>query len=360
MTVRREITADELEDLATGAGVLGTGGGTHPYLELLNIQKLYGEGKRVDMIEADDLADDDLVAVVGFMGAPLVTKERLPDPDHAVRPLRLMEAYTGKSFAAVMSIEIGSENSVLPLLVGALTGIPMVDADAMGRAFPEAQMASFAIRGLPMSPFAMSDIRDNDLILTRTASPTWTERLGRQACIEVGSIAATCSAPRTGREIKDHAILGSVSRALRLGAAVRAARRRHASPIEAVLEAENGVALFRGKVSDVARRTTGGFITGYTQIDGVDEYAGSRFDVDFQNEFSIGWRDGEVVVTVPDLICILDSITGEALGTETIRYGQRVDVLSLAADPLQRSPEGLEWVGPRAFGYDLEYVTLHD
>ena len=88
-----------------------------------------------------------------------------------------------------------------------------------------------------------------------------------------------------------------------------------------------------------------------------DKYA--LFDVDFQNEFSIGWRDGGVVVTVPDLICILDSITGEALGTETIRYGQRVDVLSLPADPLQRSDEGLRWVGPRAFGYDLDYVALH-
>lgn len=355
----RELTADELEDLATGAGVLGTGGGTHPYLELLNIQKLYGEGKRATMIDPLALDDDDSVAVVGFMGAPLVTKERLPDPDHAVRPLRLMETFTGKPFKAVMSIEIGSENSMLPLLVGALTGLPMVDADAMGRAFPEAQMASFAIRGLSMSPFAMSDIRDNDLIITKSATPTWTERLGRQACIEVGSIAATCSAPRTGREVKDHGILHSVTRALRLGAAVRSARRRHASPIDAVLETENGVALFRGKVADVARRMTDGFVRGYAEIDGLDAYAGSGFKVDFQNEFSIGWRDGEVVATVPDLICILDSVTGEALGTETIRYGQRVDVLSLAADPLQRSPEGLQWVGPRAFGYDLDYVSLH-
>lgn len=355
----REITADELEDLAIGAGVLGTGGGTHPYLELLNIQKLYRSGKRVTMINPADLGDDDAVAVVGFMGAPLVTKERLPDPGHAVRPVHMMEEFVGRPFKAVMSIEIGSENSILPLLVGALMDIPMVDADAMGRAFPEAQMASFAIRGLPMSPFAMSDIRDNDLIITKTESPSWTERLGRQACIEVGSIAATCSAPRTGREIKDHAILGSVSRALRLGAAVRAARRLHANPIDAVLKAEDGVALFRGKVSDVARRTTGGFIRGHVHIDGLDQYANSRFVVDFQNEFSIGWHNGEVVVTVPDLICILDSVTGEALGTETIRYGQRVDVLSLAADPLQRSPEGLQWVGPRAFGYDLDYVSLH-
>ena len=355
----RELTEDDLLDLATGAGVLGTGGGTHPYLELLNIQKLYREGARVTMIDPLDLADDGLVAVVGFMGAPLVTKERLPDPVHALRAVRLMETYAHVRFTAVMSIEVGSENSILPLLISAQTGVPIVDADTMGRAFPEAQMASFAIRGLSMAPFAMSDIRDNDLVLTRTENPTWTERLGRQACIEMGSIVATCSAPRSGREVKDHAILGSNTRAMRLGAAVRAARQAHSSPIDAVLEAEHGIHLFKGKVMDVERRSTGGFIRGRVRIHGLDDHGSSRFIVDFQNEFSMGWRDGEVVVTVPDLICILDSVSGEALGTETIRYGQRVDVLSLPADPLQVSAEGLRWVGPRAFGYDMDFVPLH-
>ncbi len=353
----RPITEDELADLATGAGVLGTGGGTYPYLELLNIQKLYGEGLRAELIDAEELADDDAVAVVGLMGAPLVTKERLPDPGHAVRPVRLMETYCGCRFRAVMSIEIGSENSIMPLLVGALTGLPVLDADTMGRAFPEAQMASFAIRGLPMSPFAICDIRQNDLILTRSESPTWTERLGRQACIELGSIAATCSAPRTGREVKDHAILGSVSRALRLGAAVRAARRRHDDPIAAILSVENGTALFQGKVVEVARAMTGGFVRGRVRIEGFDAFSDSVLEVDFQNEFSIGWLDGEVVVTVPDLICILESENGEAIGTETIRYGQRVQVVSLPADPMQLEPAGLQWVGPRAFGYAFDYVA---
>ena len=62
---------------------------------------------------------------------------------------------------------------------------------------------------------------------------------------------------------------------------------------------------------------------------------------------------------MPDLICILDSLSGEALGTETIRYGQRVDVLSLPAAPALTSAEGLAYVGPRAFGYDMDYVPLH-
>ena len=94
-------------------------------------------------------------------------------------------------------------------------------------------------------------------------------------------------------------------------------------------------------------------------IGGLGEFAGSTFAVEFQNEFTIGRRDGAVCVTVPDLICILDSQTGEALGTETIRYGQRVDVLSLPANPIMTSADGLAWVGPRGFGYDMDYKPLH-
>ena len=66
-----------------------------------------------------------------------------------------------------------------------------------------------------------------------------------------------------------------------------------------------------------------------------------------------------VVAIVPDLICILDAITGEAIGTETIRYGQRVAILSLPASDLLTTERALLTVGPRAFGYDLEFVSAH-
>ena len=143
----RTIDADELRSLAIGTGILGTGGGTHPYLELLNIEKLYNAGRSVRLIDPLDLSDDDLVAELGYMGAPLVTKERLPDPEHICRPVRLMADLTGARFAAVMTGEIGAENGILPLLVAALMDVPVVDADTMGRAFPEMQMSSFVIRG---------------------------------------------------------------------------------------------------------------------------------------------------------------------------------------------------------------------
>lgn len=354
----RVVSADDLRSLAIGTGILGTGGGTHPYLELLNIEKLYRDGAKISLIAPADLADDEHVAELGLMGAPLVTKERLPDPAHSLRPVTMMARHTGVQFRAVMAGEIGAENGVLPFLVAAQLGLPVVDADCMGRAFPEMQMSSFVIRGLPLCPFAMADIRDNETLMLVGSDPIWVERINRRMCTEMGALTATCRPPRTGRQVKKHAVHGSVSRAIRLGAAVRKARRSHLDPIETVMATEDGILLFRGKVIDVTRRTTAGFVRGHTRIEGTDGFSSSSFDVDFQNEFTVGWLDGELRVMVPDLICVLDADTGEAIGTETIRYGLRVGVVAIAAANVLTEGAGLAFVGPRAFGYDLDYVSL--
>ena len=353
----RELLREELEPLATGAWILGAGGGGSPYLSYLNARNLYREGRRVSLMDPAALDDDDLVAVVSNMGAPLVGQERLSDPRFAAKPVRMMEEYLGRRFRAVMSVEIGGGNAFQPILVGAVTGLPVVDADAMGRAFPEAQMTSFAIADLPMFPLTLADIRDNEVIVARAASWKWMERISRKACTEVGSIAATCKAPRTGREVKEHGILHTVSKAIRIGRVVQDARRRHEDAVAAVIEAEHGKLLFAGKIGDVRRRTTEGFLRGTARVDGLDAWQGEEFRLEFQNEFAAGWLDGEVVVTTPDIICVMDSVSGEAVGTESLRYGQRVSVVALPAPEILRTPKGLEYVGPRAFGYDFDYVT---
>ena len=80
--------------------------------------------------------------------------------------------------------------------------------------------------------------------------------------------------------------------------------------------------------------------------------------INFQNEWIVAWRDGEPLAMSPDLICVLDSVSGEAVGSETIRYGQRVTVIALPPPPVFLSPRGLEHVGPRAFGYDLDFRSV--
>jgi DUF917 family protein len=356
----RPVSADEIESLAVGAWILGTGGGGSPYLALLNMRRLYREGATVSLLDPMELADDDPVAVVSNMGAPLVGQERLTDPRHIARAVTLMEELTGRPFRAVMSLEIGGGNAIQPFMAAALLGLPVVDADTMGRAYPEAQMTSFAVHDLRMYPLTLVDVRDNAVIVARAASWKWMERLSRRACVEVGSIASTCKAPRTGREVKDCGILHTTTKAIRLGAAVRAARRAHRDPVQAVIEAESGRMLFAGKVRDVARRTTEGFLRGTAAIDGLEAFRGHELTLAFQNEFAVGWLDGAPRVMTPDLICVLDSVSGEAVGTELLRYGQRVSVVALPGPAVFRTPKGLEHVGPRAFGYDLDYCSVFE
>src|SRR2546421_12002509 len=171
-------------------------------------------------MDALALADDAPVAIVSNMGAPLVGQERLTDPRTIERAVRMMEEYLGRRFRAVMSLEIGGGNSIQPFMAAALLDRPVVDGDCMGRAFPEAQMTSFAIHDLQMYPLTLVDVRHNAVVVERAASWKWMERLSRTACVAVGSIAATCKEPRTGKEIKDCAILGSPTKASRIGRTV--------------------------------------------------------------------------------------------------------------------------------------------
>lgn len=290
----RVVEFEELEPLAIGAWILGAGGGGDPYHSYLNLRELYAKGVRIELIDPMALADHALVAVVSAMGAPLVGEERLDDPVIAARAVEIMSDYLGERFDAVMAVEIGGSNGLQPFMVAAIMDLPVVDADAMGRAFPEAQMTSFAIGGLKPYSMALADIRSNSVVITESASWKWTERLSCVVCTEMGSTAATCKAPRTGAEVKQWGLLNTVSRALRIGHSVLEARRGQQDPIAAVLQSEGGLRLFTGKVTDIERRTTGGFLRGLARLDGLGLDNGHTYFLEFQNEFAVGKRNRDV------------------------------------------------------------------
>jgi len=357
---KRILEPDDIEAMALGTWILGTGGGGTPYPNLLNVRQLYAAGKRVTLQDPRSLPDDALVAVLSSQGAPLVGQERLSDPAMATKPLRIMEAYLGRKFDAVMPVEIGGGNGLHAIMVAAQTGLPAIDADAMGRAYPEAQMTSFAVADLQCYPLAMGDIRDNEVIIKKAHSWKWMERTSRKICTEFGSLASTCKAPRSGLEVKDHGILYTTTKAIDLGKAVEKARGDHSDPVQAIVDECGGHRIFTGKIVDVERRTTGGFLRGRTRLEGLGPDNGELFEIEFQNEYSVGSRDQQPIVMTPDLICVVDSVSGDGIGTEAIRYGQRVDVLVLPAPPVFLSKRGLELVGPRAFGFDFDFRSYFE
>jgi DUF917 family protein len=353
-----QLTERDLEDFATGAWILGTGGGGDPYFSLLEAKLHLAAGRQVSVVDPLSLPDDALVACVGQMGAPLAKQEKLCDGEVIASTIPMMEEHLGRRFDAVMLWEVGGANGFQAILSGLLLGLPVVDCDAMGRAFPQADMTTFAICDLPAYPWTMVDIRRNRILFAEAEDWSWMERMTRRACTVFGASAATCKAPRTGAEVKRATCLHTLSRALSIGRTVRAARAAHADPIAAVVAAEGGLVLFRGKITDVMRRATEGWLRGRIAIEGLDDDLGQTMAIDFQNEFSVAWRGDRVAATVPDLITLVDSASGDAIGTETVRYGQRVTVIALPAPAILTTPKGLKHVGPRAFGFDLDFHSV--
>src|ERR1019366_2278852 len=123
MSAPRELEIEDIEALAVGAWILGTGGGGSPYHGLVNMRRLYEEGIRIKLLDPSSLADEDFVAVVSFQGAALVIQERLVDSKVAARAVELMQTFIGHRFKGVMGIEIGGGNGIQPLMAAAHLGI---------------------------------------------------------------------------------------------------------------------------------------------------------------------------------------------------------------------------------------------
>jgi DUF917 family protein len=354
-TIRRE----QLQDISLGATVLGTGGGGDPYVGRLMATAALERYGPVTLIAPDELADDALVIPVGMMGAPTVMVEKLPEGREAAAVVAGLEAYLGRSAAAVMASEAGGINSTLAFVVAAARGLPMVDADLVGRAFPELQMCTPSLYGTPATPLALSDDKENGSIL-RAISNRWAERLARSLTIQMGCWAMVALYPMRGWQVKQQCVLHTITTLEQIGATLREARVNHVDPVEAVRQVTEGHLIWRGKITDVARRTIAGFARGEIAIAGVDEWNGRTLTIGFQNEFLIA-RDGDEVLTVtPDLITILDAETGEPITTETLRYGFRVAVVAIPGNPHWRSEAGMEVVGPSYFGYDVPFTPVEE
>ena len=102
-------------------------------------------------------------------------------------------------------------NSTIPFAAASKLGLPIIDGDAMGRAFPELQMVTFTLGGISATPMAMVDEKGNGCNYS-TISNVWTEKLARAITIEMGD-AQQCVVlyPVSAKECKEYLIKGSLS-----------------------------------------------------------------------------------------------------------------------------------------------------
>src|SRR5690606_5092270 len=172
-------TEEDIAALEIGSAILGTGGGGNPYIGKLRARQTLREGHKLRVLRLEDLADDAKVVSLGGIGAPLISFERIKEGREGLRCLRALEERLGFKADAIACEEIGGQNSMEPLITAAYAGLPVVDGDGMGRAFPEMQMTTYSIYGHRSTPSVLCDPHGNVVIFDHAITEKWHERMAR-------------------------------------------------------------------------------------------------------------------------------------------------------------------------------------
>ncbi|WP_080802269.1 DUF917 domain-containing protein [Arabiibacter massiliensis] len=354
----RLIDVDDIADIALGSALLGAGGGGDPYMGSLETTAALRECGPVCLLDADEVPDDWTVASIGSVGAPTVVLEKGVNGGEYARALDLLERRLGRKIDAFVLAEAGGLNSLVPIAAAARVGIPVVNVDGMGRAFPGLQQDTYCMAGVPTTPMAFVDEKGNRALI-ETIDNDWTEAIGRAVTTACGGALINLGASMSGAQMKACAVRDTVDLAQRLGRIIRTAKdARGCTPREFFLR-ESGAHLFlQAKIADVLRETRDGFNFGRAVLEGTGEDRGRQGAVVFQNENLYAEVDGRVALSVPDLVCLVEADTFAPVTTEALRYGKRVLLVGLPCDAAWRTPEGLALGGPAFFGFDIPYIPV--
>jgi len=377
MEERKIQTVEDIKDLIRGLTLMGTGGGGAPDMGMKYLFPHIQEGKVITLTPLEAIPDDVWTCSVFGMGsiAPqriLSASERLilgygdwVVAKPMVEAVRELEAYTGYRIDAIIPFELGAGNATAPIDAALRLGIKVIDGDYAGRAIPELAQTIPAINGHTFEPGTICDPWGNVLIMKKAASLQVAERIGKMISIatKLPDIKAPCAHAGfllRGAEMKQLIIPSGISRSLVIGRRIRQASERGENPAQAAVEVIQGWILFRGQVSLKEWESRDGYMFGKTIIRGSGPDRDHILNVWFKNENHITYLDDLPFVTSPDLISIIDSVTGEPYTNTLLEEGMDVTVLGAKAPQQYRSKEGLSVLSPRYFGFDLDYIPIED
>lgn len=345
-----QIDEHNLDAYALGCGILGAGGGGETRTATLIARETIRRYGPVKVIGIGEVPSDSLIMPCGLIGAPTVSLEKIPSGSEGDRLIDEMQRLLGRPVSALMCMELAGSNGLYPLIWAARHGLPVVDADGVGRAFPQLQLMSMSIAQIDVAPVVLTDERDLLVTLGGALDVEWAERLARSIAVAFGGRANIALFPMRPEVAAGCTIGGSLSLAVRLGAALSDPDTDPLVRLERDFEA---TVVLRGHVADVERNTSGGFVRGSMVVEGSGSDGGRLLRIEFQNENLVGIEAGEIVAATPDILSVLDATTGEPIATEEIAYGQRVVVVVIPAAPFWYEPAGMRVAGPAAFGYEF-------
>lgn len=321
----------DIDAILKGSTILGTGGGGR-YDEACRV---VAEVNAIELVSVGDLAPDDVV--ISAYGAGGLTKSAV-SPDTVRNAVGELCSRVG-NVAAVVPVEIGPYSLAAAFQVASYLGLPVVDGDFVGyRSVPEIFIELITLAGQERCPLVVANEEGDLLVLARTANDDSLEKIVRSFADGSESNTIVAGYPVSVGQLRDSLADGSVSYC-------RSVSDRWNLNFDVIA---TGVVVSDDKVE------RDGFTSGSIRIRSDGD--SGDVEVGFKNEYMVARRDGDVLVTCPDFICVVDRDGGLGLNNGDTNTGKSVEVAVRPAIAPWRTPEGLALFSPRRLGIDVDQV----
>ncbi|WP_104177057.1 DUF917 family protein [Cryobacterium sp. Y50] len=329
----------KLSAIARGFSLLGSGGGgTTTLLELALADASAWP------ITLYDLADlDPALPCLGaaFVGSTMLLGERLPGEAPFAPLIHAAERWLGDRIPIVCSLEGGGLNGLTSLVFASKHRV--VDADLTGRAVPDLDQMSLLVDRVP-GVFATCDTGVGGVLLVQTDRPIDLERVIRSAVIQAGGAGGAVFAGFTVGDLAEHAIHGSIARALHLGTAFEAAAD---APLSELAEVLGGRVLGQGRIMAIDLDANDPHVSAVL----VDGEAGEIHRIITRSESLAFITDGLLQASTPTIIVVLDAISRDILQVTDLTIARNITIIGLPGpDWWSGSAERIRHVVPSAYG----------
>lgn len=365
------LNKNDIDALLTGFSVYGTGGGGDLEWGRKILENDFSKGRVYNIVDPEDVEDDAFVCSGGIMGS-VKTMESMSYEDIVAsweddfvleKAVREMEKLKGRKIDYIIPFETGGLNSPVIMTLAARMGIPVIDADAVGRAAPETQMTSFIGYGISLTPMPLVDKMGNTIVVMNSDKSTYADEIGRFVVTKGGGTGANAHYAMSGAQLKQSCIPGAISNSLRVGKNILDARAKGQNPVEVFMKQEKGLKLFEGIVDEVVGEDKGGFYLTNVTMNGLAEFSEKKAKLVIKNEVMAVWVDGKIKSIFPDLACMLYTDNGSGVMSAELKSGMKITLVGLPChDRLRKCMEtdaGKKALGGARYGYPgLEYVPF--
>ncbi|XJZ27028.1 DUF917 domain-containing protein [Bacillota bacterium Lsc_1132] len=348
------ITKKDIPEMSLGAKFLSCGGG--------------GDTKTVEYLLLSIMTDSDMIVVktivdilnewivpVAIAGSTVLFNEDLPTGSEMGQTLQLYESITKKTADAVISIEMGGINGLIPLLVAIERGLPVIDGDGMGRAFPKLEMTSFFHSQVDRFPLVV--LSGNNTLMVQ--NPQQFHEKFQSFLLNNDGYGHIAGYGMHGQQMKAAMIPGTLKLARDIGRVLSSGEvHRKLESLKILFSNSvygNMEVVFMGRISSIHRWFESGVLVGTCHLDGQRSYHGEIADVYFQNEFLSMQVAREMRFTTPDLLIFVHYETGFPVSVSDIREGMVVFALTVSAPSVFYTKEMIGLTGPKGFDIPVAF-----